>query len=172
MTFWQQLLTTFAGAFFGFISALVLFWVKENVSSGKRDAALVKNLMYELDYNIALYGKYVEEITKVIEAANAGLKSTYLTINYSFVARFFSIQFYQAGLIQKYLHHEDMKMWNDFLIRLSEGGQAYVMSRLEAWRKNEIAKEELFTALQYEREQIEYALKATKYIKQKIEMRK
>ncbi len=171
MTIWQQLLMTSLGAFFGFLSALVLFWVKESVSEKKKEHALIQNLIYELNYNIALYEKYITEITECIEAVNAGNRNTYISVNYSFIARYFAIQFYQAGMIQKYLHHEDMKRWNDFLINLPEGGQAFVLGRLEAWRNNAISRDEVFVPLNLERKQINYALEITRYIKTKIQSR-
>lgn len=168
MTFTEQIWATLVGTFAGFMGSLILFWIKELVTKRGLQKSLINNLNYELDYNIALYKKYDELITKCIEQTGADDRNAYLNINYQYVARFFAIQFYQSGLIQKYLHHEDMKRWNDFMITLAEGSQQYVLKRLEAWRNGEIKKEEIFGALSYERDQVRDALKTTEYIKNKV----
>jgi len=168
MTFYDQVYATLTGTFFGFMGSLVLFWIKEKVTKQNSEKALVDNLGYELDYNIALYKKYEAEITNCIEATSAENRSAFLNLDYEYIARFFAIQFYQSGLIQKFLHHEDMKRWNDFMITLSAGNQKYVLEQLQAWRDGRVQKEDIFNALNHEREQIRDALKMTEYIKEKV----
>jgi len=168
MTFSEQILATLIGTFFGFMGSLVLFWIKEKVTKNNQKNSLVNNLRYELDYNIALYRKYEADITKCIECIGADDRTTFLNIDYEYIARFFAIQFYQNGLIQDYLHHEDMKRWNDFMITLSSGSQKYAVEQLQAWKNKEIKKEDAFSSLSHERDQIRDALKMTIYIKDKV----
>ena len=168
MTFSEQIYATLIGTFFGFMGSLILFWIKDMVTRNNNIKTLVANLGYELDYNIALYNKYEEDITKCIEATSADDRTAFVNINYEYIARFFAVQFYQNGLIQKYLHHDDMKRWNDFMITLSSGSEKYILEKLQAWRNGELKKEEIFGSLSHEREQVQYALKMTEYIKGKI----
>lgn len=172
MTFNQQVVATcigaFAGAFFGFVASLIVFWIKEAAQKSSYEKVLIQNLRYELDYNINLYQKYITEITGAIEAVGADNKSIFLNLNYSSIARFFAVQFYQAGLLKKFFHCEDMKRWNDFLLNLREGGETYIMNRMEKWRAGTIRKDEAHAALNLERKHIQYALDMTNYIKQKI----
>ena len=169
MTFQQQLLATLIGTFSGFVGSLILFWVKELWQSKNKKDATVKNLLYELRYNINLFGKYEAELTKCIEDVSSDSKNVYLTIDYEKVASYFSIQFYQTGLISKYFHPEDVKRWNDFLITVSKGSEIYVNEMLEKWRKSEIEKPKIHNILKLERDQVRYAKEKSEYIKEKIE---
>ena len=80
----------------------------------------------------------------------------------------FSVLFYREGLISKYLHVEDVKNWNNFLITLSEGSEAYANETVEKWRNGEATKEQVFKVLKHERDQIKYAKELCAYFKQKI----
>lgn len=168
MTFSEQLLSTLIGSFFGFMGSLTLFWIKEYRTRKSKITDLLSNLGYELDYNISLYEKWIDEITKCIEAVSANSRQTFLNIDYQYIARFFALKFYQSGSIQNYLHYKDMKRWNDFLLNLNFGCQNYVLSQLDKWRKDEISKEDIFQALKLERTHIQNALEMTIYIKDRL----
>lgn len=168
MTFTQQIIAALIGSFGGFVGALVMLWVKTWFDRSRLERALVRNLHYELEYNINLLDKYATEITKCIEAVAADSKQVYLSIDYSFVARHFAIQFYREGLVSKYLHVEDVKRWNDFLSALSEGSETYANETVEKWRNNGASKEQVFRALKHERDQLVYAKDLCTYLRQKI----
>lgn len=168
MKFWEQALATLIGSFGGFVGALILFWIKTYSENSRKEKSLLKNLRYEIEYNINLLNKYDGEITKCIEAVAADSKVVYLNIDYAKIARYFSIQFYREGLLSKYLHIEDMKNWNDFLATLSEGAETHVLETLEKWRKTEVGKEQTFNALKHERSQVQYAKQLSEYLKEKI----
>jgi len=152
----------------GFIGALLLLWIKQFAEKRSKEKTLVRNLRYEIEYNIHLLKGYETQLTGCIEAVGADGKQTYLSIDYSFVARHFSIQFYREGLISKFLHPEDMKRWNAFLSTLGEDSQEYVQDILEKWRKSEVEKEDVFKALKHERDQVKCAQEMSEYLKQKI----
>lgn len=168
MTFSQYIIAAFIGSFGGFLGALGMLWVKSWFDNSRKEKSLVKNLHYEIAYNINLLGKYADQVSKCIEAVSVDSKEVYVSLNYGFVARHFSIQFYREGLISKYLHVEDVKRWNDFLSTLSEGSEAYITETVEKWRKNEASKEQVFEALKHERDQIQYAKDLCIYLKQRI----
>lgn len=168
MTYQEQVTATLIGTFFGFIGSLILFWIKNSWEARQRKKALLKNLGYELDYNINLFLRFEEQLTKLIEVVSADSRDLFLSLNYGSIARFFAIQFYQAGLIAKYLHPEDMKRWNDFLTTLGEGSEAYAVNTVTKWRNSEIDKEGTFQALKYERDQVKYAREFSEYLKGKI----
>jgi len=168
MTFAQQIIATLIGSFGGFLGALGMLWIKSSFDDSRKRKSLIKNLRYELTYNVNLLSKYYDQITKCIEAVGAESKEVYLSIDYTFVARHFSIQFYREGLVSKYLHVEDVKRWNDFLSTLSEGGETYATETVEKWRKNEVDKEQAFRVLKHERDQIQYAKELCAYLGQKI----
>ncbi len=168
MTFQEQVVATLIGTSGGFIGSLLLFWIKQFAEKKSKEKTLVRNLHYEIEYNVHLLKGYEAQLTECIEAVGADGKQTYLSIDYSFVARHFSIQFYREGLISRFLHPEDMKRWNGFLSTLGEGSEAHVTEILEKWRNNEIEKEKVFKALKHERDQVKYAREMSEYLKQKI----
>ena len=168
MTFVQYVAAALIGSFGGFLGALGMLWIKSSFDNSRKEKSLVKNLHYEIDYNINLLTKYNDQVTGCIEAVSAGSKEVYLSIDYSFVARHFSIHFYREGLVSKYLHVEDVKRWNDFLSTLSEGSETYASETVEKWRKDEATKDQTFKALKNERDQIQYAKDLCTYLKQKI----
>lgn len=168
MTLAQYVAAAFIGSFVGFLGALGMLWIKSWFDDSRKEKFLVKNLHFEIEYNTNLLTKYHDQITACIEAVSADSKEVYLSIDYSFVARHFSIRFYQEGLISKYLHVEDVKRWNDFLSALSEGSEAYANETVEKWRKDEATKDQTFKALRHERDQIQYAKELCTYLRQKI----
>ena len=170
MTFQEQVVATLIGTSGGFIGSLLLFWIKQIAEKRSREKTLVRNLRYEIEYNLHLLKGYEMQLTECIEAVGADGKQTYLSIDYSFIGRHFSIQFYREGLLSKFLHPEDMKKWNVFLSTLGEGSQAYVQDILEQWRNSKIEKEIVFKALKHERDQVKYAREMSEYLKQKIKL--
>lgn len=168
MTFWEQVVSTLIGTSSGFVFALVLFGIKGKLKRASEETDLVKNLHYEFAYNRNLFEKYIKKIGEVIETINAGDRKAYLSIEYEYVASYFSIQFYQSGLCSKRLHYEDMKRWNDVLVNHSQGSETYVMEAVEKWRKDKIEQTDVVNALKLERTQLEYARDMIDYLKGKI----
>lgn len=168
MTFWNHVTATLIGTIAGFIFSLALFWLKERLKQNRLINHLVTNLKYELEYNLNLFKKYSARVSECIEAINSDKKDVYLTLDYNFVASYFSIQFYREGLARRYLHYEDMKRWNDVVSNHSAGTEQYVMDVVESWRKSEIEKDKVFSALKHERDQLNYAIEMIEYLKAKI----
>lgn len=167
MTFLQTVLAALIGSFGGFLGALGMLWIKTRFDNSRRESFLVENLHYELDYNIHLLTKYCKQVTENIEAVSSGSKEIYLSIDYSLIARHFSILFYREGLISKYFHVEDVKRWNDFLSMFGEGSEAYANEIVEKWRSDEATNNQTFKALKYERDQIANAIELCTYFKEK-----
>ncbi len=161
-------MATLIGTAGGFIGALTLFMIKEWWQSRRFREDLLKNLSYEFDYNIKLFTKYKVDLTEAIEAVGTDVRSVYVFIQYDKIARFFATQFYQAGLLAHYIDTEDMQQWDDFLISMNHGAEVHIADILEKWRSSNIEKEQVFSALKYERDKIESAIKTTKRLKKKI----
>lgn len=169
MTFWNYVIATLIGTTAGFLFSLAFFWLKERVKQNYLTKNLIINLKYELEYNLNLFKKYSIKVSECIEAINSGKKDVYLNLDYNFVSSYFSIQFYREGLTRKYLHYEDLKRWNDIVSNHSAGSEKYVMDAVESWRKTEIEKEKVFSALKHERDQLNYAIEMIEYLKAKIQ---
>jgi len=156
------------GPFIGFVGALILFFLIEYFNKAKQEKSIVKNLTYELKYNLNLYEKFEEQIQECIEGISNDKRNVYLNLDYDFVGRYFALQFYRQGGISKFFHHEDMRRWNISLTSISEGGEKYVTDSVDKWRDSEIEKSEVFDALNYEKTQIKYAKEMSEYILNKL----
>lgn len=168
MTFTKQIIATLIGSFGGFLAALAMLWAKNWFDSSQKESALLKNLRFEIDYNINVLLKFDDQLTKCIEAVGSDSRSLYLSIDYNFIAHHFSILFYREGLVTKYLHVEDVKRWNDFLSTLSPGMEKHVLNTIEQWRHSSIEKEEVFSVLNHERSQVRYAKELSEYLKARL----
>jgi hypothetical protein len=62
-----------------------------------------------------------------------------------------------------------MKRWNEIVSNHSAGAEKYVIDVVESWRKSEIEKDKVFSALKHERDQLNYAIEMIEYFKAKIQ---
>ena len=169
MSFWQIVLSTALGAFFGFVAAIFLFFVKDGRQKKVHRTSIVENLRMELVYNINLYEGFEKNIQGCIEAISNDSRDFFLELNYETVATHFAIEFYKSGLLLKYFHSEDMRRWNVILTKVSEGNERFVMEYVENWvtgKDND--KETLYKVLRHEKSDICEAKEMSEYIKQKL----
>ena len=167
---WTSLATSAVGAFLGFASGLALFWIKESIGTKKKKKDAVKNLRYELEYNLNLYTEFKKKISEAIELINSDSRSIYLTLDYDFIGTYFAKQFYNGGYLTEFLHQEDMKRWNIFLSKLSPGGETLVTELVEGWREEKSDKEDVVRNLKHERDHIQYAFEMTEYLLDRIKL--
>lgn len=168
MEFWDRVISSSIGSFGGFVGAVGIYLIIGWTEKRKKERNLILNLKYEIQYNLHLFEKYCDQITKCIEGISNDSKNTFININYSSVARYFAVLFYQEGLITKKFNPEDVKQWDDLLIKVSEGSDAYVCNKLTKWRASETSKKEVHEALDFEREQLKSAIKVSEYILGKL----
>ncbi len=164
MSFIQQLIASAIGAFLGFSFSLILFWFQKKYEDKKLKNSLKKNLQFEMEYNINVLKKYLEKVEDCISQVNADSKSIYLNLDYSFIGRYHSKEFYNHGLISDYFHHENVRRWNIFLLELGEGNHNYINKEVEKWRKGKIEKEDIYLALNQEKKHIKYGLEMCEFI--------
>jgi hypothetical protein len=167
---WTQVATTAIGAFLGFAFALALYWVKESLSAGRNKKNAIKNLRYELEYNLNLYGQFKRRITDTIESINSDERSVHLNLDYEFIGSYFARQFYNGGYLTEFLHQEDMKRWNVFLSRLSPGSEEYIEELVSKWRETKIEKNAVVNSLKNERSHVDYAIEMTQYLLDRIKL--
>lgn len=168
MDFWDRVIASFIGSFGGFVGAVGIYLIIGWREKTRKQENLIQNLKYEIQYNLHLFKEYSDQITKCIEGVSNDSKNTYTNINYSFVARYFAVLFYQEGLIVKKFNPEDVKKWNDFLSRVSDGSEEYVCNKLTDWRESKITKKEVHEALDFERNQLKSAIETCEYIFRKL----
>ena len=169
MTFEQSVIASGVGgaigAFIGFLGALMIFFLKENRQKENLRKSTIANLKLELAYNINLYNDFENKIQKCIEALSNKSRAIYLTLDYQFIGTFFAIQFYQSGLLLKYFHSEDMKKWNIMLTQIGAGAEKHVTDCVTQWREGkDIEQEKVYSALDFEKTQINYAKEMSQYL--------
>ena len=164
MTFGESALSSSIGAFAGFLGALIIFFLKEWRTNSVRRKSIIENLKLELQYNINLYEKSASDVQECIDAISNDSRNVYLTLNYGFVARTFAVQFYNEGLLLKYVHSEDMRRWNSILSQVSENSDEFVTECVAQWRQSKISKEDVYRALKLEKDHINEAKGMSEYI--------
>jgi hypothetical protein len=170
MTYWEYVTATAIGAFLAFIFGLALFWIKEKLVNTDQRKKAIKNLLYEFEYNLNLFEEYKKKVTECIEAVSADKRKIYLNLDYDFVGTYFARRFYNEGYLSGFLHQEDMKRWNIFLLRLSPGSETYVEEAVGNWREKNGDKESVYNALKNERDHIQFAIDMVEYLKTRIRL--
>lgn len=156
------------GTFLGFLSAVLIAEYKSYRKLNAEKKTLLKNLKYELEYNINLYNGFVKEISTAMASLASGSKNTFLKLDYHFVGTHFAIEFYQKGLIVDYLHQEDMKRWNNMLNRIGRGEQDLILDKFDAWKQDQLEAASLHDYLLDEKKHLEYAKDMSEYLLKRL----
>ena len=82
----------------------------------------------------------------------------------------FAKRFYNEGYLSDFLHQEDMKRWNIFLSKFSPGSDTHVKEEVDRWREKDGDKESVYNALKNERDDIQFAIDMTEYLKTRIKL--
>lgn len=168
MEFYKQLFITSIGSFLGFSFALILFFLQNKYQEFKNEKAIVKNLAFEVEYNIHYLQKCLEQLNKCLEKITNDKTDTYIHIDYNFIGRYHTKRFYNEGLISKYFMPENVRDWNIYMDDLGEGSEKYISEEIEKWRNGQVNKENLLTALDLEKELIQNGIDISEWILRNI----
>jgi len=169
MTFAQHILGTLLAVVAGFLFSLCLFWIKEYISSKRREKHLKCSVRYEFDYNIHLFEQFVEDLTKCLEKISLDEKAVYSKVDYEHFAYFFFREFYRQGLASKLFHYEDIRRWSEIVANSALGAETYLQESLKDWRDSKIDKQKISKRVNFERDQLQYSIDMLKYLKARIQ---
>lgn len=128
MSFFNVFWGVFSGIVAGVIINLVIIAVRERIVRGK----LIKNLKFEIDFNIKKIDSFLEELNKYRNKANGDSLYNYFGyFNLSKVISTTANQMFTSGLIYKYLNHEDIAILQNFFSDFSYGIEEYMNNQIK-----------------------------------------
>jgi hypothetical protein len=167
--FWQNLISTFVGATFGFIFSLALFYVTRKVAERSSVKNLRRNLDKEFEFNIHYLRGILDELNKIIEKITADSRNIWLLNNYDEYQRLFTQVYAQQGLAYEKLTPKEMSQWNKVLVHMAQGTALYLQKELEKWKTGRINKQEIIDTFTFERNNInDYVTDTLPEIKNKL----
>lgn len=168
MEFYQQLFFTCTASILGFCFALFLFFLQNKCQDKKNEKALVRNLIFEVKYNIHYLQKCLEQINECIEKVAEDSTDTYLNIDYNFIGRYHTKRFYNEGLISKYFIPENVRNWNIYMDELGESNHKYISEEIEKWRDGLTIKSKVLKELEEEKGHIQYGIHYSEWVLLKL----
>jgi len=177
MTFNQQLLASFIGTFFGFLSAIVLFLLTFYIQRKLANNIFKKHLKREFRYDIKLMKEWIETVEKVLRKVTAKDKQIFYYIKYSDLARYFMDESFKLGLIYNLFSDEQVFALNKLVTHCSIGTEQYINNKIIAWRSCPAAEEdkqqkELLEAFEYQKDELSKFKKLLDELLEKLSGRK
>lgn len=168
MEFWTNLVSTFIGAFSGFVFSIVLFFLTNNIGRKSAKESLENNLIKEFEFNEHYLENISSDLYKAIEKINADSKNVFIYFNYINFQRLFITQYFQQGYLYEKLTPDDIVLLDKILTHMNLYGQQYVNDSMDKWKKDQLMKKEIVDIISYERDSIEGFIKDLDIIKAKI----
>ena len=154
MTFKEQIIASCIGTFFGFIFAIVLFFITNFIQQLLVKISFRAYLKREFKYNISLLKEWIDEIDKVLRKITAEDKQVYSYLKYSFFQRYFMQESFKLGIMYKLFDNEDIFSLNKVLLHCDIGMEQYVNSLIDRWKKGEIKRQEALDAFEFQKEEL------------------
>jgi len=168
MNFWQNVLSTFIGALFGFVFSIFLFYLTQRLSKNAQKKSLEKNLVKEFEFNEHYLRKILDDLKKTIEKITVNDKNVFYFFNYISYQRLFTQTYFQQGYLYDKLEPDDINLIDTILNRISLGGQAYINNSIQQWKDGYLNQPQILNIIGFERDSIEKYIKDIGQIKQKI----
>lgn len=168
MTISQQVGASFMGTFFGFIFALILFFVTNNLISRRNKKNLRKHLKRELEYDISLISEWIEEIGKILRKVTSSDLKVFSYLQYSYFQSYFMQEAFKTGLMYNSLDNDDISQLNRILVRCNMAGERHVNSYIQEWQKQLADQKSTLDRFEFERDQLQKFKRQLKSINLKI----
>lgn len=154
MTFTQQIAATFLGSVLGFVFALVLFYLTEKLKEKRERKNLLKNLRRELQYNVDLISKWMEEVEKTLRQVTAQDLEVFAYLRYSDYQRLFINMCFARGILYDIVNDEHIVQLNTVLLHLNANMEGLVNSSIQQWKEGHVEARKILRVFEYERDQL------------------
>jgi len=155
MTFNQQMLASLLGAFLGFASALIVFFLTYYIRNYLSKRTLRRHLKREFEYNLSLIRDWIEEIEKILRKISSSDKKVYSYLQYSYFQRYFIQEAFKLGIMYNLLSNEELSKLNNSLIHCSLAGEQYINSIVSQWKSGKIEQSDALGRFEFEKEQLQ-----------------
>jgi hypothetical protein len=166
--FWQNIISTFIGAFLAFIFSICLFYLTTHLQKKSQRASLEKNLIREFEFNEQYLAKLLSELNKAIEKITVNDHNVYFLGKYEGFQRLF-IQFYfQQGFLYEKLTSEDINLLDTILNHMAIATGQYIYNQISSWKSGQLNQSQILGIVAFERDTIESYIGNLGKLKQKL----
>lgn len=147
MNFSNQVLASFLGSSFGFVFALILYFLTLKVNRHLNKKALLKNLKREFEYNLLSVDQWIGEVERIIHGITVNSPSIYGYVKYSDYLRLFIGDTFRTGLLYEIYTNEEIAIINQILSHLNLGAEQWVNNAFHKWRNSQNPQTDAAAAL-------------------------
>ncbi len=155
MTFWQQMLASLIGAFFGFGFAIIGYVVTSEYRDHREQKIAGKQLRRELEYDISYLGTLIEQIDKFLRAVVSNNHSIYMYLRYVFFQRTFIQGAFHRGVLYKKLKDNEISKLNEILMHLDYGLEKQANDYIVKWQNNGVDQADASRYFEFEKDQLQ-----------------
>lgn len=164
MTFQQQVIATLLGSIAGFLFAIFIFYITENIKTKRIKKNLIKNLKREFEYNISLLQGWIDEIDKILRKITTDDRQIFSYFKYSYYQRLFTQESFHFGILYELYNNEDISTLSTILLHCDINGEQYINQKITQWNTVQIEQRKVLSTFEFEKETLQ------KYKKQLTEL--
>lgn len=150
----NEYIAIFLATFLGFIFAVGLFIVQENIKEAREKKLLIKNVIYETEYNLLVLDKFDQDFEMTIRKIMNGNKNVILPITYSDVRFTFLNKLYQNGDLISYLTLNEFIAVHKVTARYSPAWGDIIHGYVKKWNNNNESKKDILIVMEFEKTNI------------------
>ena len=154
MSFGEQISASFIGTFFGFIFAIILFFITNKIIESRNKRMLLKYLKREFEYDISLMQEWVNEIDKILRKITANDSNVFSYLKYSYFSRAFMQQAFNSGIMYKKLNNEEILQLNTILLHCDIASEGYINSLITQWKSGSIDQKDVLFKFEFEKDSL------------------
>lgn len=147
----RQLVLSFSATFLGFIFALALFVIQEDLKESRENKILLRNVIYELQYNLLVLDGFDQKFEKTIRKIMNDEKNVILGLSYLDIQFFFLNKIYKKGDLIHYLTMDDLTEAHRVTAIYSQAWGDIIYEYLEKWNADEETKKNILIVMEYEK---------------------
>ncbi|MEK6690538.1 MAG: hypothetical protein AABY78_04435 [Nitrospirota bacterium] len=153
MTFQEQVIATLLGSLAGFLFAIVIFYITENIRTKRIKKNLTKNLKREFEYNISLLQEWIDEIDKILRKITANDTQVFSYLKYSYYQRLFAQESFHFGILYElYNNNEDISTLNAIFFHCDINEEQYINQIITKWKDTQIEQKKALSTFEFEKE--------------------
>jgi len=144
MNFFTQLMPIFVGSFMGFIFAIGVFYITENIKKGITKRNLIKNLKNEFLYNIEYINSWIENTVEILNNISKGKRDCSCHQEFTKYQSYFLNKAFQSGILFELFNNVEIK---GLIVIMSRYGTYYedsINQSFKSWQSEDLKTEMAF----------------------------
>lgn len=125
------------GVFLGVIAGVAVSIATQTVISKREEKQKIKNLKFEIKYNLSMIDKWVGAIGKFRDAVAASAMNTWHEyLQFSHIMKYTISELYESGILYKYITTDEIGNLNLFLSDFTQAFEIYINQDINSTRQN------------------------------------